>query len=84
MYIFNVSQYMKQGNIVKLQFCVPHILGFRDGKHYLYGPSQIPIRTMFLRFYPVPDHTPLLGGSHNNIQLEVYCVSMCKNEVPEA
>jgi len=84
MYIFNVSQYMQQGNIVKLQFCVPQILGFRDGKHYLYGSSQMPIRTMFLRFYPIPDHTPLLGGSHNNIQLEVYCISVCKNEVPEA
>lgn len=69
MCIFNVSQYMKQGNIVNLQLYVPQ--GFCDCKHYLYGPSQMPVRTMFLGFYTIPDYTPLLGGSHNNVKLEV-------------
>jgi len=84
MYIFIVSQYMKQRNIVNLQFYVPQILGFCDCRHYLYVPSQMPIRTIFLRFYTIPDYTTLLGGSHNNVKLEVYCISVCKNEVPEA
>ena len=84
MYVFIVSQYMKQGNIVNLQFYVSQILGLRDCKYYLYGPSQMPIRTIFLGFYTIPDCTTLLGGSNNNGKLEVCCVSVCKNEVPEA
>lgn len=83
MCIFSVSQYTKQGNIVNLQFYVPQVLGFCNFKHYLYSASQMSIRTMFLRFYTIPDYISLLGGSHNNVKLEVYCVSMCKNEMPE-
>ena len=54
-----ISQYMKQGNIVNLQFYVPQILGFCDCKHYLYGPSRMPIRKIFLWFYTIPDYIPL-------------------------
>ena len=45
-----------QFNTVNPNFAFPH---FSYSMHFLYGLSQMPIRTMFPRFYAVQYFTPL-------------------------
>lgn len=61
---------------VKSQINIPTFCIFSDIKHFLYGRGQMPIRTMFPRFYAI------LGGPHKNLNLRFYCTMSCQKCTP--
>jgi hypothetical protein len=51
-------------NTVKAWFYIPAFCSFCDFTNFLYGPSQMPIWTLFSGLNNFPDFTPFLGGPH--------------------